>query len=916
MMTLAMTLIFNMKKILFVVLLAISTALAHSQVPTDTTDLRAKINSWVVTNGSKQITALQINQLFNGVANLMKAYAIDSGYRVADTLFLTRRNGFTTIRVTLNTGGAPSETDPTVPTVAKALTGADTTRWNNKQNALTPGSGISIIANVISADNTTAQWNANKLQGNNLSNATPLTGQVLKWNGSTWAPDDGASNLEDVTNHGNKTSNSVGVKGMATPSINSDTVSTEAAFEFLVFPDLQGMTAYYPDTIRRLAQWVVSNKVSENIKAVLTVGDLCQTASAQEFMRVDTLFKRIDSLGIPYLPILGNHDYNGGTTNGGNRASTDFNSWFGPSRFAGKPWYSGNQNGTNDNYYIKFDVGSYKFLVLGLELYPRDSILQWAQGICDANPDRKVIMCTHAYINDFGEKSRDTSIHGPNIYGLTGNAGQDMWDKFVKKNANIVMVLGGHFGVSLFNQPGLKRTIEAGEKGNIVNQIFVNYQNDGINDYVDNGNGYFMKLRFEPSTGKVYSSMYSVVFNAYDSRVDSFTVDVPGLKVNTSLGVMADINVDRDVSVGNKLFLRGNWVPRYSILYDAEAGEVKGDQALTYLNGLFKTPNATVSDLLGSGNVVYTGPNGRLKTNSIFTYDEATNRIGVNTSAPVSSVDIHGSFGATTVGCYPSGYYNNTPASFRVASAGGDYGFVINRIQGGTNRAATQVFYKSNSDDCSVLSPLVAGNDIGRISYMGPNGSSVVKEAGEFVCSVESVDANMVHGRFLWATGSTIEYFNDLNSIKMLLTTDGNLQVSKAPTNTGHKLWVNGDVASNPDSTPIVTSVGTERVLVQDATSGQYKGITPANINIGIGGSSTLDFSNTVAGTSSDLTITVTGAALGDLVVLGIDNASVSANSSYTAWVSATNTVTVRFNNYSSGSIDPSSGTFKVRIIK
>lgn len=78
----------------------------------------------------------------------------------------------------------------------------------------------------------------------------------------------------------------------------------------------------------------------------------------------------------------------------------------------------------------------------------------------------------------------------------------------------------------------------------------------------------------------------------------------------------------------------------------------------------------------------------------------------------------------------------------------------------------------------------------------------------------------------------------------------------------------------------------------------------------------TLDFGNTSAQNSADLTITVTGAADGDMVSLGVPNASTLTNSDFTAWVSATNTVTVRFNNYSSGSQDPASGTFKVQVFK
>jgi len=77
-----------------------------------------------------------------------------------------------------------------------------------------------------------------------------------------------------------------------------------------------------------------------------------------------------------------------------------------------------------------------------------------------------------------------------------------------------------------------------------------------------------------------------------------------------------------------------------------------------------------------------------------------------------------------------------------------------------------------------------------------------------------------------------------------------------------------------------------------------------------------LNFASTNAQNSSDLTITLTGAVDGDAVSLGVPNAAVNANSCYTAWVSSSGVVTVRFNNYSSGAIDPAQATFKVTIIK
>jgi hypothetical protein len=82
----------------------------------------------------------------------------------------------------------------------------------------------------------------------------------------------------------------------------------------------------------------------------------------------------------------------------------------------------------------------------------------------------------------------------------------------------------------------------------------------------------------------------------------------------------------------------------------------------------------------------------------------------------------------------------------------------------------------------------------------------------------------------------------------------------------------------------------------------------------GLSGSGTLDFPSTGAHSSSDLTITVTGAAVGDIVILGTPVQDIDGT--FTAFVSVANTVTVRFNHYGSGTTNPASGTFKVYVIK
>lgn len=64
-----------------------------------------------------------------------------------------------------------------------------------------------------------------------------------------------------------------------------------------------------------------------------------------------------------------------------------------------------------------------------------------------------------------------------------------------------------------------------------------------------------------------------------------------------------------------------------------------------------------------------------------------------------------------------------------------------------------------------------------------------------------------------------------------------------------------------------------------------------------------------------DLTITVTGAADGDVVSVGVPNGSVTATVQYSGWVSAADTVTVRARTSVVGE-DPASGTFRVMVTK
>jgi hypothetical protein len=117
----------------------------------------------------------------------------------------------------------------------------------------------------------------------------------------------------------------------------------------------------------------------------------------------------------------------------------------------------------------------------------------------------------------------------------------------------------------------------------------------------------------------------------------------------------------------------------------------------------------------------------------------------------------------------------------------------------------------------------------------------------------------------------------------------------------------------------IVTNIsGTQRLLL-NSTGLSITGSLTVNSGTAItkilSATATLDFGSIAANSFADLTITVTGAAVGDTVSLGVPNGSLLNDISFFGWVSATNTVTIRCSNVSSTTArDPASGTFRATV--
>jgi hypothetical protein len=78
--------------------------------------------------------------------------------------------------------------------------------------------------------------------------------------------------------------------------------------------------------------------------------------------------------------------------------------------------------------------------------------------------------------------------------------------------------------------------------------------------------------------------------------------------------------------------------------------------------------------------------------------------------------------------------------------------------------------------------------------------------------------------------------------------------------------------------------------------------------------SASLNFGSIGAAAQADLTITVTGAAVGDEVIMALP-AAPAAGIVFNAFVSAANTVTIRASNITAAPVDPDAATYGVIVI-
>ena len=225
---------------------------------------------------------------------------------------------------------------------------------------------------------------------------------------------------------------------------------TDYAYTMIAVGDTQYMVrddaangTTYSNTVY---QWIADHADELNLKVVMGLGDITDNDTEAHWNVAQSAFAKLDGV-VPYTLVRGNHDHlKGGTVF--------------EEKFGGTSAYLSQFNATDcgvmtagsaANTYMTFTAEGDKWMVVNLDWAPTDEVLAWADLVISTHKDHKVIVNTHCYMHlDYTTcDTEDTS----NVIADPGNYGDEIWDKLIYDNENIVMVLSGHQEANLVTQP-------------------------------------------------------------------------------------------------------------------------------------------------------------------------------------------------------------------------------------------------------------------------------------------------------------------------------------------------------------------------------------------------------------------------------------------------------------------------------
>ena len=291
-------------------------------------------------------------------------------------------------------------------------------------------------------------------------------------------------------------------------------------FTLVTLPDTQfyseNLNNRFPQFLSQ-TNWIVSSKATLNTAFVAHMGDMVQSGdnggNNAEWLRADQAMDLIEqhastltAHGIPWGGAPGNHDFG---TGGGSGTTTFWNQFFGTARWAGRPYFRGNYSTNNNNNYQFFSASGLDFIVINLAYNPNtagdQAVLDWADALLKANPNRRAIITSHWIVN----------IGNPATFG---GHGQAIYDN-LKDNPNLFLLLCGHV-----HGEGQRTDVFQGRS---VHSVLQDYQDrSGGPGGQGGGDGWLRYFIFSPANGTISARTYRTTSGAFETDADSqFTLN-------------------------------------------------------------------------------------------------------------------------------------------------------------------------------------------------------------------------------------------------------------------------------------------------------------------------------------------------------------------------------------------------------
>jgi len=441
--------------------------------------------------------------------------------------------------------------------------------------------------------------------------------------------------------------------------------ATDPDFSIVVLPDTQYYHGNYAYVLQDQVNWVVWHQSSLNVKAVIGLGDIvdgggypvdnagnivgtCANAPPAgwqtQWQQARSAINVLNSHGIYYQPTIGNHDYDCEADRPQPRSSTNYFHYFGTLGINPAAYILDQFGKRTPNFQKTIKIGSTKFMILSLELFPQKWVVNAANALI-SNFNGPVIVVTHAYLSNdgsgptFGRSFAPGTAYplcsgfSPNVYGCLndsvssyrpvggGTDGIGLWYYLLSQHPNVFLALSGHIrNPSPGNYPNVPNYNGVGyvdcsvqswttlcSNPNRPIQILSDFQGQGNNGYF--GYGYLRILTVSPSRKTVSVFTYSP---SIATRRGNFPAGIPMYKTDPydqyALNFPPSFGGPNQEITHITAPLDGSHVPRKFTIAATAKGPDSVSHMQIYVNGVKHADYPSVSSLPSGATVTLPGP--------------------------------------------------------------------------------------------------------------------------------------------------------------------------------------------------------------------------------------------------------------------------------------------------------------------